>query len=106
MHFNNIHHLRVGLPSGLFPLGFPTKILYVPLVSCSSATRPINLILHDMIVRTTFGEDCRSYSSLTAQEIVHFYGYRTFVATHTQAPSAGTYSEPKQNLVRFYQPTF
>jgi len=24
-------HLHLGLPSGLFPLGFPTKILYVPL---------------------------------------------------------------------------
>ena len=26
-------HLRLGLPSGLFPSGFPTKILYTPLSS-------------------------------------------------------------------------
>ena len=28
-------HLRLGLPSGLFPSGFPTKTLYVPLSSPS-----------------------------------------------------------------------
>jgi hypothetical protein len=27
-HFNIVHHLRSGLPSGLFPSGFPTNILY------------------------------------------------------------------------------
>jgi hypothetical protein len=26
-------HLRLGLPSGLFPSGFPTKTLYTPLSS-------------------------------------------------------------------------
>ena len=26
-------HLRVGIPSGLVPSGFPTKILYIPLLS-------------------------------------------------------------------------
>ena len=26
-------HLRLGIPSGLFPLGFPTKTLYTPLLS-------------------------------------------------------------------------
>ena len=28
-------HLRLGLPSGLFPSDFPTKILYAPLLSLS-----------------------------------------------------------------------
>ena len=30
IHPNIIHHLRLGLPSGLFPSGFPTKTLYTP----------------------------------------------------------------------------
>ena len=71
-----------------------------------SATRPTNLSLYDLIVRTNFGDDYRSYIRLSAQETFHFYGTRTFIATHTQVPSAGIYSEPKQNLVQFSQPTF
>ena len=31
-------HLRLGLPSGLFPSGFPTKIQYAPLPSTMRAT--------------------------------------------------------------------
>jgi hypothetical protein len=42
----------------------------------------------------------------STQEIVHFYGTRTFVATQTQAPSAGTYPEPQHNPVKFSQPAF
>jgi hypothetical protein len=33
IHFNIVHHLRLGLPSGLFPSGFPTTIWYAFLVS-------------------------------------------------------------------------
>ena len=36
MHFNTLKlpfHLRLGIPSGLFPSGLPTKILYAPLLS-------------------------------------------------------------------------
>ena len=56
-------HLRLGLPSGLLPSGFPTKNLYTPHFSPLCATRPAHLIVPDFITRTILGEQYRSFSS-------------------------------------------
>jgi len=57
-------HLRLGLPSGLFPSGFPIKTLYTSLLSSIRATCPAHLILLDFITRTILGEEYSSLSSL------------------------------------------
>jgi len=56
-------HLRLGLPSGLFTSGFPTKILYTTLLFPTRATCPAYLILLDNITWIIFGEGYRLCSS-------------------------------------------
>ena len=56
-------HLRLGFPSGLFPSGFPTKILYTSLLSPKRTTCPSHLIHLDFITRIVIGEQYRSLSS-------------------------------------------
>ena len=55
-------HLCPGLPSGLFPSGFPTRTLYTPLISPIHVTCPSHLILLDLITQTISGEEYRSLS--------------------------------------------
>ena len=56
-------HLRLGLPSGLFPSDFPAKPLYMLLHSPTRAACPAHPILLDLITRTILGEQHRSLSS-------------------------------------------
>ena len=56
-------HLRLGLQSCLFPLGFHTKSLYTALPTPIRATCPAHLILLDFITCTKLGEKYRSLSS-------------------------------------------
>jgi len=53
-------HLRLGLLSGLFPSGFPTKALNSILLYPTRATCPAHLILLDFIPRKILGEEYRS----------------------------------------------
>ena len=56
-------HLRLGLPSGLLPSGFPTNNLHIHLSSPIRATCPAHLILLYLITRTILGEQYKAFSS-------------------------------------------
>ena len=56
-------HLRLGLPNGLFPSGFPTRNMYTTLPSPKRATYPAHLIFLDFTTRTILGKEYRPLSS-------------------------------------------
>jgi len=87
-------HLRLGLPSGLLPSGFPTKTLYTPLSSPIRDTCPTHLILLDFITRTILGEEYKSFSSSlcsllhspVTSSLPRPYSPQHHVLKHTQFP--------------------
>jgi len=100
-HFLKIHlilssHLCLGLPSGLFPSGFPIKTLYTPLFSPIRATCSAHPILLDFITRKILGEENRSLSS----------SLRSFsLLTCYLVPLRPKYS-PQRSIFIHPQPTF
>jgi hypothetical protein len=55
-------HLRLGLPSGLYPSGSPTKMPCALLLSPVRATCSTHLILNGLITRIVFSEQYKSRS--------------------------------------------
>ena len=56
-------HLRLGLPSGLFPSVFPNKTQYAPLLSPIRETCPAHFTILYLVTRIIFDELYRSLSS-------------------------------------------
>ena len=64
IHLNIIPHLRLGLQSGLFPSGFPTKTLYTPPLSTYVLhVSPISFF-SIVFTWTVLGEKWRDHSRL------------------------------------------
>ena len=92
-------HLWLGLPSGLFPSGFPTKVLYRPLPSLTRATCPATCIK-----QKTSGTRRRviwyNFTGASEDETCTLQGYRaiysgiSFIFRGRLAPSSETPSVP------------
>jgi hypothetical protein len=63
IHLNTLFHLRLGLPSGLFPSGFPTKTLYISLPSTPQPSYMPLLSHSRFIIHVIVGEQYKSLSS-------------------------------------------
>jgi len=90
-------HLRPGLPSGLFPLGFPhptpVHISHLPSIR---ATFPAHLILLFLISRTILGEEYRSLSS----PLFSCFLYPGKLDTPSPVPTANWFTSSYSTVVR------
>jgi hypothetical protein len=78
-------HLRLGLPSGLFPSGFLTKTLYAFLFSPNRATCPAHFILFNLIFLIIFGKDYKlwrtSLCSFLQPPVTSLFGPNILLST-------------------------
>ena len=88
-------HLCLGLLSGIFPSGFPSKMLYTPLLPPIRATCPAHLVLLDFITWKILGAIYRSLSSLL----------HNFLHSRYLVPLRPKYS-PQHSIFKHPQPTF
>jgi hypothetical protein len=74
-------HLRLGLPSGLLPSGFPTNNLHAFLLSPIRTTRPAHLSLLDLIILIilVLGEEYKSNQNTEIRVRIWFYGIAVYM---------------------------
>jgi hypothetical protein len=80
-------HLCLGLPSGLFPSGFPTNILYAFIFSPICATCPAHLILLDLIILMFFSLEVEITYSRAYRDRWYTYFFSSSLLPHVGACS-------------------
>jgi hypothetical protein len=80
-------HLRLSLPSGLVPFGFPTKALYEVRSSHTRPTRHAHLIFLDLLNLIIFGKKFKLFSSEPCSQIplVYVLPLKSETTFHTHA---------------------
>ena len=100
-------HLRLDLPSSLFPSCFPTKILYTSHISAICTTFSTHLILPDLVIRMIIGEEYRSLSSLLCS-LLYFHVTSSLLGTNillsTVFPNTPSFISPSIWVTKFSHP--
>lgn len=76
-------HLRLNLLTGLFPLGFPTRMPYILLISSMRSTFPAHLILLHQIILIICGDDFK-LSLSTSCSFISLLSLRPFSSRFTK----------------------